>query len=172
MRLFVAIPFSEGVRSALTAQIGELRAQGSGSFTRPENLHLTLAFIGETEELAKAKKALDTACTGGPVDLTVGGLGHFGDLWWTGVREAPGLEPLALRVQQALREQGFAIEKRAWNPHVTLVRRWRGPCPRLPAREAAMRAERVSLMKSERTGGRLVYTEVHARRLQAEREEP
>lgn len=165
MRLFVAIQFSPAVRSALLDAVTDLRRQGIGNFTRPENLHLTLAFIGESQRTAAARAALDAACTGGPVSLTVGGLGHFGDLWWTGVRENRALETLALRVQQALRDQGFSIEDRAWRPHVTLVRRWRGPRPQAAVRETSMRAERVSLMKSERIGGKLVYTELYSVRL-------
>lgn len=165
MRLFVAIQFSLAVRSALLEAIAALRRQGDGRFTHPENLHLTLAFIGETEDLAGAKAALDASCAGGPVSLTVGGLGHFGDLWWTGVRGDPRLEALALHVQKALQAQGFPIEKRAWKPHVTLVRQWRGPRPALTVRETSMRAERVSLMKSERIRGKLTYTEVYSVRL-------
>ena len=165
MRLFAAIQFSPAVKAALLEAVAALRHQGTGTFTRPENLHLTLAFIGETEDLPGAKAALEAACVGGPVSLTVGGLGHFNDLWWTGVRENPKLEKLALAVQRALREQGFSIEKRAWKPHVTLVRRWRGPRPSVTVRETSMRAERVSLMKSERVNGKLTYTEVYSVRL-------
>lgn len=165
MRLFVAIQFSPAVRSSLLEAIAALRQQGDGNFTRPENLHLTLAFIGETEDLAGAKAALDTSCTGGPVFLAVGGLGHFGDLWWTGIQADSRLESLARAVQQALRARGFSIEKRPWKPHVTLVRQWRGPHPRLTVREISMKAERVSLMKSERIHGKLTYTEIYSVRL-------
>lgn len=165
MRLFAAIQFSPAVRASLLEAAAALQRQGSGRFTRPENFHLTLAFIGETENLAEAKVALDAACTGGPVSLTLGGLGHFGDLWWTGIRENPRLAALALGVQQALRDQGFSIEKRPWKPHVTLVRQWRGSYPRLTVREVSMRAERVSLMKSERIHGKLTYTEIYSVRL-------
>ncbi|WP_298019389.1 RNA 2',3'-cyclic phosphodiesterase [uncultured Dysosmobacter sp.] len=165
MRLFAAIRFSPAVRASLLEAAAALQRQGAGRFTRPENFHLTLAFIGETEKLAEAKAALEAACTGGPVSLTVGGLGHFGDLWWTGIRENPRLAALALGVQQALRDQGFSVEKRPWKPHVTLVRQWRGPCPRLTVREVSMRAERVSLMKSERIHGKLTYTEIYSVRL-------
>lgn len=165
MRLFAAIQFSPAVRASLLEAAAALQRQGTGRFTQPENFHLTLAFIGETENLAEAKAALDAACAGGPVSLTVGGLGHFGGLWWIGIRENHGLAALALGVQQALRDQGFSIEKRPWKPHVTLVRQWRGPCPRLTVREVSMRAERVSLMKSERIRGRLTYTEIYSVRL-------
>ena len=117
------------------------------------------------EDPAPVRAALTAACTGGAFSLTVGGLGRFEDLWWAGVRHNRQLETLALGVQTALRQEGFSIERRPWRPHITLVRRWRGPEPRLTVPDTAMQAERVSLMRSERVEGKLVYTEVSAFRL-------
>ncbi len=160
MRVFVAIRFSPAVRAVLLDAVDALRRQGQGTFTRPENLHLTLAFLGEVEDPAPVREALAAVCTGGAFSLTVEGLGRFEDLWWAGVRDNERLEALALRVQNALRQAGFPIERRPWRPHITLVRRWRGPKPCLTVPDAPMRVERVSLMKSERVDGRLVYTEL------------
>ena len=166
MRLFVAVRFSPAVEDALWAAVGDLRRRGSGTFTRRENLHLTLAFIGETDRLAEAKTAVKAAARGGPLRLEVGGpLGRFGDLWWAGVRGEPGLEALAVAVQTALRDRGFSIERRPWRPHVTLVRRWRGPAPQTAVAPASMTAKTVSLMRSDRVEGRLVYTEVFSAKL-------
>ena len=165
MRLFVAIRFSPAVRAVLLDAVDALRRQGQGTFTRPENLHLTLAFLGEAESAAPAQAALEAACTGGAFSLTVGGLGHFDDIWWAGVRENARLEALALGVQDALRQAGYPVERRPWRPHITLVRRWPGPEPHLTVPDPAMQAERVSLMRSERVEGKLVYTEVSAFRL-------
>ena len=105
------------------------------------------------------------ACTGGAVSLTVGGLGHFDDIWWVGVREKARLEALALGVQDALRQAGYPVERRPWRPHITLVRRWRGPAPRFTVPDTAMPAGRVSLLRSGRVEGKRVYTEVSAFRL-------
>ena len=165
MRLFVAVRFSPAVRSALLDGISALRRQGKGTFTRPENLHLTLAFIGETANAALAKEVLEQLHTTKPFSMTVGGLGHFDDLWWTGIRENRELEALALSVQSALRQAGFAIEKRRWRPHVTLVRRWQGPRPTATVRETAMTVDRICLMESLRVDGRLVYKELYSRHL-------
>ena len=166
MRLFVAIRFSPAVEQALWAAVGDLRRQGDGTFTRRENLHLTLAFIGETDRLEEAKAALTALAGSGILPLEVGGpLGRFGELWWAGIRGGPELADLAGTVQAALRQAGFPIEHRAWRPHVTLVRRWRGPAPKTVVTPAAMRAETVSLMRSDRVDGRLTYTEVYSVRL-------
>lgn len=159
MRLFVAVPLSPAVKDMLGRGIADLKGQGSGTFTRPENLHLTLAFLGETDRLAAAEAALDRCRLTAPFPVTVGGLGRFGDLWWTGVREeGDRLSTLAAAVQQALREEGFSIERRAWNPHITLVRRWQGGTPSVKLPPTPMEVRRFLLMESARREGRLTYT--------------
>ena len=159
MRLFVAVPLSPAVKDMLARGMADLRGQGSGTFTRVENLHLTLAFLGETDRLAAAEAALDRCRLMTAFPITVGGLGRFGDLWWTGVREEGGrLASLAAAVQQALREEGFAIERRAWKPHITLVRRWQGGTPRVQLPPTSMEVRRFLLMESARREGRLTYT--------------
>ena len=48
MRLFIAIQFEDEILDALTDFQGDLNAQGvTGNYTKRENLHITLAFIGE-----------------------------------------------------------------------------------------------------------------------------
>ncbi|MDD4798518.1 MAG: 2'-5' RNA ligase family protein, partial [Clostridia bacterium] len=62
MRLFVAICFTEEIKNVLLETIKKLRGQTlSGIFTDPENLHLTLAFIGESNQTAAVCSAID-AC--------------------------------------------------------------------------------------------------------------
>jgi len=131
MRLFLAIQLSPAVREALLTAQDALRRQGRGSFPPPENLHLTLAFLGEAEDPARARAALsEVSCR--PFSLAVGGPpGHFGDLWWAGVRADPALEELAVSLQADLRSRGFCQEDRPWLPHITLVRRWRGEVPQV-----------------------------------------
>lgn len=167
MRLFVAIRFSEELRRALLDAQTALRRQGaSGNFTRPENLHLTLAFLGETEDVSGAEAAVEEACRGGAFELAVGGGGRFGDLWWAGVQEAPRLSALAEDLQTALRRRGFSIERRPFLPHITLARRLSVPRPpALAVPRTAMTVQSVSLMRSERIGGKLVYTELFDKRL-------
>ena len=92
--------------------------------------------------------------------MVVEGLGCFDDLWWAGIRENPALERLALNVQACLREAGFSIEERPWSPHITLVRRWHGEQPQTDISPVSMRVQAVSLMKSERLDGKLIYTEI------------
>lgn len=168
MRLFVAILFSPQVREVLLGAIDSLRAQAvSGSFTRPENLHLTLAFIGESEDPEAAAKAVDAAA-GPPFFLAVRGFGHFGDLWWVGIEKNPALTGLAESLQESLRRHGFHVDKRPFRPHITLARRVepRGDV-QLSIPRTGMTVGRVCLMKSERIRGILTYTEIYGRELKS-----
>lgn len=168
MRLFVAIPFSAEVRAALLSAQEDLRAQGArANYTRPENLHLTLAFLGETERYAAAEKALSQVeAAAFPLRLTGGG--RFGQLYWAGLEKSQPLERLAAQVQNRLRAAGFDLEKRAFRPHITLARQLTAPGPvRIQVPAAAMEVDRVCLMCSERVNGRLVYTALYEKPLTA-----
>lgn len=160
MRLFLAIQLSPAVREALLTAQADLRRQGRGSFPPPENLHLTLAFLGETDRLDQAGAALH-AVSSRPFSLAVGGPpGHFGDLWWAGVRGDPALEDLALSLQADLRARGFRLEDRPFRPHITLVRRWQGEAPQVTVPHASMMVRRISLLRSDLTDGKRIYTEL------------
>lgn len=169
MRLFVAILLSEPVKDMLMQTIRQLQsAVLDGRFSRRENLHLTLAFLGESS-LKPAQQALHQL-SGPSFAMTVEGVGRFrrdgGDILWAGVRKNPDLSALALRVQQAFSQKGFSLEKRPFAAHLTLGRQVLLPegfdlkafSKMLPA--SSMQVERVSLMKSERINGRLTYTEM------------
>lgn len=119
MRLFVAIQFSKEVKSCLLKAIEELKIQAvSGNFTSPDNLHLTLAFIGESDKISVIRTAIDR-CDQPSFDMAISGSGHFGDLYWGGIEDNPKLKILAESLQNELRENGFDIENRAFKPHIT-----------------------------------------------------
>lgn len=126
MRLFIAILFDKEATCALEEAMEELSAQNiRGNYTRPENLHLTLAFLGETEDARGAIGAM-TAAAGQGFPITLEGIGRFGDTLWAGVQSSGKLEALAERLKEALSARGFSIERRKFLPHITLVRRAEG----------------------------------------------
>lgn len=164
MRLFIAVHFSDEVRGLLAETIGRLRAQVlSGNFTRPENLHLTLAFIGETHNITAVRQVMDRI-TAAPFVITVGGFGHFGTLYWAGADNTAPLRSLAESLQNALRGAGFPIEQRRFQPHITLARNvvTKGPFD-IGIPGTHMTVSRVSLMKSERQHGKLTYSEIYGK---------
>lgn len=179
MRLFVAILLDDPIKTGLCRAIDELKGQAvSGNFTRRENLHLTLAFLGETGRAEQAKQAMD-AVSAGPFALWLAGFGRFerpgGDICWMGIRRCPELEELHRQLTKALRAAGFALEERAFRPHLTLGREvlFAGPFPRGTLEQAVPPLEQavaeIHLMKSERIGGRLTYTSLFRRSLSGEK---
>ena len=165
MRLFIAIPFSEEFKGELLRVQNEMRSIGvQGNFSRKENLHVTVAFLGEVEDPAPALQALQSV----PVPemtLSLSRLGNFGELLWVGLSKNPALEQYVADVRRALDVAGVSYDKKKFRPHVTLVRRAEWPydlqvSDLAEAPRASMDVTRVCLMKSERLNGKLVYTPV------------
>ena len=130
-----------------------------------ENLHLTLAFIGEYPNPDDVLDVLEQVPFT-PFDLSLGSAGQFGDLYWCGIDNAIGLEAYVRRLRRALAESGIPFDKKKFSPHITLVRR--GQLLREDAiaitktPEGAMHASRVSLIRSDRGKAGMIYTEVGA----------
>jgi 2'-5' RNA ligase len=135
VRLFVALEIPGAVRDNLAAQINELRdlsvplADKRPRWMRPENLHVTLKFIGEVSatKLEGIRGALANVGSEAPVDLRFRGLGFFPDekcprVLWAGLNGSANLPSLARDIERALEAQGIAPDKRAFTPHLTLAR--------------------------------------------------
>ena len=167
MRLFTAITFDASSKDRLSRHIAALRKSGAeGTFTRHDNLHLTLAFIGETDRIGEAKAAVD-ACAADftPFTLHIEGSGKFGDILWAGA-SGDSLMDLGNGMAEHLHTQGFSIEKRPFKAHITLARKYRpgkGETPVLRPFDYAVTA--ISLMESSRREGKLTYTEIYRKEL-------
>lgn len=167
MRLFVAICLSDGMKDALLDAQNALYDRGvRGRFTPEENMHLTLAFIGDYPEAGPVLEAL-SGLAFSPFELTLEGLGCFGDLWWAGLKDSAALEALARKVRRTFAEQGIPFDRKRFSPHVTLLRRASGKLPGTALRPASMRVEAFSLMRSDRGKNGMIYTELGA--VEAER---
>ena len=158
MRLFIAICLSEAMKDALRDVQRQMRAQRvTGSFTPEENMHLTLAFIGEYPEPE------DIRLPGfAPFDIELDGFGCFGDLWWAGLEQCPPLQKYVQALRHALSEEGIPFDRKRFSPHITLLRRGVGVSPvRVP--KAGMTVDHVSLMRSDRGKRGMIYTELRQR---------
>ena len=163
MRLFVAINFNSDTKDRLSALCDELRTVSCcGRYSLPENLHLTLVFLGECDakQTAAAKAAMD-AVTLDPFDIYVDRIGCFkrngGDIWWAGVRENMILLDIHKKLSAGLRANGLAVEERKYNPHITLGREVVTKTQPLQIEPFGETVSRIDLMKSERTNGKLIY---------------
>ncbi|MBO4216312.1 MAG: RNA 2',3'-cyclic phosphodiesterase [Clostridia bacterium] len=172
MRLFIAIEFPEDVKNALQSAVNA----GSvcfarANFSRRENYHLTLVFLGETApvRVKDITSAMD-ACAFPPFEMTVGGAGRFrrdgGDTVWRRVDAPDALFDTQKKLERELAARGFRLESRAFTPHITL------------AREAVTAAgvdfskidlgspltfavSGMTLMRSDRINGKLTYTPIY-----------
>ncbi|TAN63569.1 RNA 2',3'-cyclic phosphodiesterase [bacterium] len=132
IRAFVAIELPENVIKMLSDTQHGLKSEGlSGiGFVRPENIHLTLKFLGDVDKgrLTAIKEALEKATESVKVfTVTVEGLGAFPSLknprvLWVGVNENAMLSQLQDRLEKALFDVGFEKEGRPFKPHLTLAR--------------------------------------------------
>lgn len=174
MRLFVAVNLTEPCKKALLAVQRDLLARADAGRAMPAaQLHLTLAFIGESDRPAKATACL-AGLAAGPATIEIAGVGRFGRggeiLVWAGLRPCMILEALAADVRRRLLTGGFAVDPKPFRPHLTLARRvvlhseadWAAFERAWPADRTlcTMEAERVSLMESALENGKLVYSEV------------
>ena len=160
MRLFVSIQLSEELKDAVTGTLHALKKQGvRGSYAPKQNLHLTLAFIGETQEAAAVKEAL-RGLEFKPFRLGLADLGTFGDLLYVGVKGNQGLSAAAKSVREALDAAGIGYDRSKFVPHITAVRRMTGNWKTVPAPKGEMMVRKISLMKSEQKDGKRVYTEI------------
>ena len=160
MRLFVAIRLSEELRAPLLRVQDAMRARGlRGNYTPEENLHLTLAFLGECPDAAPVLDALQRVSFT-PFALELEGIGRFGELWWAGVKDSAALESVARRVRRALAEGGIPFDRKRFAPHITLLRRSSGEAGGIALSPGLMTVQALSLMRSDRGKNGMIYTEL------------
>ena len=163
MRLFIAILLSEEMREALCQIQDEFWDNGvRGNYTKEENLHLTLAFIGEypnAEEVLEVIRSVSMK----PFELRLSGIGAFGDLWWVGMERSEPLAAYVKALRHALSDAGIPFDRKRFSPHITLLRRAvcdaRG-MPGVAVPPASMTAGRAALMHSRRGKNGMIYTEI------------
>lgn len=163
MRLFIAVQLSEPMRGAISKVQGDLQRLGvRGIYTLRENLHLTLAFIGEYND---PEQVLDVmrGVPFEPFELRLDGMGCFGDLWWAGLEPSAALQGYVRQLRHALAEACIPFDRKRFSPHITVLRRASMQMSRLPGISVegiGMVADHVSLMRSDRGKKGMIYTEI------------
>ena len=162
MRLFIAIRLSDEMKSSLLDTMHAFKKSGvKGSYVPGQNLHLTLAFIGETKETAAVKAAMDTV-KWKPFKLSFSEIGAFGDLVYAGCKGNQGLNSLVRDLRAALDAQGIPCDRKKFVPHITLIRKCTGRWQGTAAPKGDMMVKSISLMKSTEKDGKRVYTEIYS----------
>ena len=167
MRLFIALQLNSEMKKALIDLQDRMQRLGvRGNFTKPENLHLTLAFIGEYPDPEDVIDVLETIRVQ-PFQISLEGIGSFGNLWWAGLSGSDELKNLAKRLRRGLAEAGIPYDRKKFSPHITLVRKpltRSGTIPEEILQEplrGKMTVEHISLMRSDRGKHGMIYTELY-----------
>jgi 2'-5' RNA ligase len=127
-RLFVAVALPDEVRMALADRL--VGTGIPGKVVPPENWHITLRFIGWTDDVGydRLLAALDQSHFGPPFDVALGEIGAFprarnATVVWLAVSKGRDrLEDLAGEAEEAARSAGIPEEDRPFRAHLTLSR--------------------------------------------------
>ena len=177
MRLFIAIELPKVMRSELSSALRELRSKSSGGKFVPENnLHITLHFIGESDDLVGAVNSMRSACEGiRPFELHPEGYGFFEKNGRkTSFIKVGGkldeLDVLHEMLESALSDNGFAREYRKFTPHITLGRNVEHDelvSAELSQMEfrTSMTVTAITLFESKNENGKMVYYPLHREKL-------
>ena len=185
-RIFCAIDLAASVRASLMRHINRLREavpHAQASWSREENTHLTLKFLGEvqTSRLSNLSNAAARAVADvSPFQITLEETGVFPKhgtprVLWIGVKDESGkLAELHTRLEEACAREGFAREERPFHPHLTIARLRKPQGARtLAAAHKEMRFEPVAVavaellvIRSEPSGAGSRYTVISRHRLE------
>ena len=130
-RIFIAVKIDPGEHlmnliSLLKTGLKDERIK----WTESENFHITLAFMGDTEEakIMAINNMLISTCEGfGEFEIMIKGAGVFKNFWdprviWTGIETSEKLNKLYDSIKAGLKDNGICLEERTFRPHLTLGR--------------------------------------------------
>ncbi|HHY61153.1 MAG TPA: RNA 2',3'-cyclic phosphodiesterase [Clostridia bacterium] len=179
MRLFIAVTFPESVKDYLAKQETVLRRFCHRyNFTRRDNFHLTVKFLGEVgvDRLPEVTKAMDQAAVGmKPFKLTLSRWGCFDrgsrKLLWIGVEgDLSSFARLFYRVEELVEPLGFPRENRKLTAHITMAREavlkedWEKVSAALTVEPKVIPVNGITLMESTRLNGVLTYIPLYEKK--------
>jgi len=176
MRLFAALELNTKVITNLTELVRRLRPCGAIHWIHPQNMHVTLKYIGnwEVHRVDTLVRALQSVNVPPALNVPLAGLDFFPNarhpkVFWAGAENTPALRQLASGVDSELQALGIAPEVRPYFPHLTLGRVVEGApldelyrgVEDLPSREfGAISPDRFVLFESTLTDGGSIYRKV------------
>ena len=169
MRLFIAIPLPKSIQKSVFSVQEELRANAaSGRFVPEGNHHITIRFLGESDQLSDLADAMHEAVKDAkPFLLKLGEIGHFTHggartsyIEVTG--ELGEFYRIHSTLEDALLDRGFVRGRQKPVPHITLARAVEfDPALRLTVPRDSFRVNSIVLYESRNIRGTMVYTPLH-----------
>jgi 2'-5' RNA ligase len=165
MRLFIAINFNNDFKNAVSEIYRKLNKSGvKGNFTLLDNLHLTLAFLGETNKVDEIKKVIDNVKFA-PFTLEFEKINSFK----SGAKnivyletKSDSLNALATDLRTKLKNKSVKFDEKDFKAHITLIREASNlPPQNFSIDKLKTYADKIDLMHSQRIDGALTYTKIY-----------
>lgn len=181
LRTFLGIDLPFSVQSEIGQKQQSIKREINGlSWVNPDNLHITLKFLGATTEsqIEEIQKTLERSLEGtSPFLIELGGLGVFPDkhapqILWIGIEGLTNeLLDLASQVEESVVPIGFQKDDKSFHPHLTIARIKKDHRKigqgldqtrilAAPCSFGRLRVEKVCLFKSELYPTGPVYTKI------------
>jgi 2'-5' RNA ligase len=131
MRCFIAVDLPLEIKNAIADVINASKGHSKGvRWIVPDNMHLTLKFLGEVKEslIAAIKERLSAVCLDHKAfNISITGTGTFPNfrspnVLWVGIEDSEELKRLYYDIENAMLSVGFEKEKRKFSPHLTIGR--------------------------------------------------
>jgi len=189
MRLFISLALSSEAIEEIATFINDMPAMAGDNvrWTRRENVHITLLFLGDTptERIPEVEEQLELAAANtAPFTLRLGETGafpsyHSPKILWIGLDgEVKRLMQLQGRIEGAMRSIHFQPERRPFTPHITVGRAERDLEPQyagdvgfswrrsvLPPERAAIPVTEIQLLRSQFQDGHAVYSKLFSAKI-------
>ncbi|AQQ70160.1 2'-5' RNA ligase [Limihaloglobus sulfuriphilus] len=184
-RLFTAVEIDSSCRKRLESAVRQLKQTGlfgshSVKWVEPENMHITLNFLGDTDEseILQICRCMDQAAQTTPVfDLGLAGLGQFGRgrvVFADVVTGGEEFGELSRKLTKKFTAMGFSPPQKQYKGHLTICRAKKNPLkkPALNILEGFRNKNfglfsvfLLNLYSSRLTSAAPVYTLMHSSRL-------
>jgi 2'-5' RNA ligase len=131
MRVFIGIKPDDSVREMIGDALKPFQKISTPiKWVKPENIHITLKFIGEIGPVRKDQlidRLKNARFQSAPISLHIFGFGKFGpgenlNIFWAGIEPSPPLKQVYDRIEETLAEMGIPRETRPFKSHLTLGR--------------------------------------------------
>ncbi len=132
VRTFIAIDLPSELKREIASIQKRLRPlfdKARVSWVRPDNMHLTLRFIGDVpaNEIRTIIQAGESIMSMRSFGLRMNSLGFFPNIrkprvFWCGYEDSENLKTVQMEVETAVIRSGFPAEEKSFVPHITLAR--------------------------------------------------